>query len=58
MVKINSNLLFDNFLCKNKGLFEYGKCSKGRRCNYLHVFRNPSIRKSKHSHKKKKHHHD
>jgi hypothetical protein len=42
------------------GLSERGKCPKGRRCNYLHVFRNPPIeplRKSKHSSKKKKYHH-
>ncbi|CAF0758350.1 unnamed protein product [Rotaria sp. Silwood1] len=26
------------------GLFEHGKCPKGRRCNYLHVFRNPPLK--------------
>ncbi|CAF2078967.1 unnamed protein product [Rotaria magnacalcarata] len=25
------------------GLSEFGKCPKGRRCHYLHVFRNPPI---------------
>ncbi|CAF0945682.1 unnamed protein product [Adineta steineri] len=55
------------------GLSQFGKCSKGRRCNYLHVFRNPplksiekdkkSTRKHKRSKsrdrstKRKKHHH-
>ena len=27
-----------------QGLSEIGKCPKGRRCNYLHVFRNPSLK--------------
>ncbi|CAF2760138.1 unnamed protein product [Rotaria sp. Silwood2] len=38
------------------GLFEHGKCPKGRRCNYLHVFRNPplkSIEKNKDEFKRK-----
>ncbi len=36
-----------------KGLFEHGKCPKGRRCNYLHVFRNPSLKSNKkHKHSK------
>ena len=39
---------------KNLGLSERGKCPKGRRCNYLHVFRNPSLGKSSHSSKKRK----
>ncbi|UJR35618.1 hypothetical protein I4U23_028368 [Adineta vaga] len=48
------------------GLSELGKCPKGRRCNYLHVFRNPSLKSSrKHkrsrskdrSTRKKKRHH-
>ncbi|CAF4546103.1 unnamed protein product, partial [Rotaria sp. Silwood2] len=37
-------------------LFEHGKCPKGRRCNYLHVFRNPplkSIEKNKDEFKRK-----
>jgi hypothetical protein len=65
-----SNFLFMNY-CVSKGLSQYGKCPKGRRCNYLHVFPNPpsksiekeSNRKHKRSksrdrsNKKKKHHH-
>ncbi|CAF1145886.1 unnamed protein product [Adineta ricciae] len=44
------------------GLSELGKCPKGRRCNYLHVFRNPSLKSNRsrsedHSTKKKKRRH-
>ncbi|CAF0759050.1 unnamed protein product [Rotaria sordida] len=43
------------------GLSERGKCPKGRRCNYLHVFRNPPLKsietnkeKSSRKHKRSK----
>jgi len=50
-------IFLNNFLFLKKGLSERGKCPKGRRCNYLHVFRNPSNKKLKHSNKEKISHH-
>jgi hypothetical protein len=41
-------------LSLSKGLSEYGKCPKGRRCNYLHVFRNPSLKSDRESSRSKR----